>query len=202
VTVGDSERLLELAQRVRDEATRIALPVQITGSNYVLAQMSRTLVHNQLSSLLTAAGLIFGSIALTLRSWKMGVIAAIPNVLPTVILFGLMGWCGIELSAATTMIAGIALGLFVDDTIYVLAGYDRAKQAGRTTVGALEESLRRNGRAVIFTSLILALGFWTGLVGSFKPTLYFSFLMGLTLLFDLLADLLVTPAMVLTVEGT
>src|SRR5215831_2290215 len=202
VTAGDSERLLELAHRVKDEAARVALPVQVTGSNYMLAQMSRALVHNQLSSLLTAVVLIFGSIALTLRSWKMGVIAAIPNLLPTVILFGLMGWCGIELSAATTMIAGIALGLFVDDTIYVLAGYVRAKQAGRTTVGALEESLRRNGRAVIFTSLILALGFWSGLVGSFKPTLYFSFLMGLTLVFDLLADLLVTPAMVVTVERT
>jgi predicted RND superfamily exporter protein len=201
VTVGDSERLLELAQRVRDEAARVALPVQITGSNYVLAQMSHALVHNQLSSLLTAVVLIFGSIALMLRSWKMGVMAAVPNLLPTVMLFGLMGWCGIELSAATTMIAGIALGLFVDDTIYVLAGYARAKQTGQTTVGALEESLRRNGRAVIFTSLILALGFWSGLVGSFKPTLYFSFLMGLTLLFDLLADLLVTPAMVVTVEG-
>jgi len=202
VTAGDSERLLELAQRVQHEAARVALPVQVTGSNYLLAQMSRALVHNQLSSLLTAAVLIFGSIALTLRSWKMGVMAAIPNVLPTILLFGLMGWCGIELSAATTMIAGIALGLFVDDTIYVLAGYARAKQAGGTTVGALQESLRRNGRAVIFTSLILALGFWSGLVGSFKPTLYFSFLMGLTLLFDLLADLLVTPAMVVTMEGT
>ena len=201
VTVGDSERLLALAQRVQQEAARVALPIQVTGSNYVLAQMSRALVHNQLSSLLTAVVLIFGSIALTLRSWKMGVMAAVPNLLPTVMLFGLMGWCGIALSAATTMIAGIALGLFVDDTIYVLAGYARAKQAGRTTVRALEESLRRNGRAVIFTSLILALGFWSGLVGSFKPTLYFSFLMGLTLLFDLLADLLVTPAMVVTVEG-
>jgi len=201
VTVGDSERLLELAQRVRDEAARVALPVQITGSNYVLAQMSHALVHNQLSSLLTAVVLIFGSIALMLRSWKMGVMAAVPNLLPTVMIFGLMGWCGIELSAATTMIAGIALGLFVDDTIYVLAGYARAKQGGQTTVGALEESLRRNGRAVIFTGLILALGFWSGLVGSFKPTLYFSFLMGLTLFFDLLADLLVTPAMVVTMEG-
>jgi|SRR5437016_5249722 len=100
------------------------------------------------------------------------------------------------------MISGIALGLFVDDTIHLLAGYARAKQAGRTTVGAMEESLRRNGRAVILTSLILALGFWSGLVGSFKPTLYFSFLMGLTLLFDRLADLLVTPSIVLTVEGT
>src|SRR5262245_26557817 len=202
VTAGNSEALLALAQRVRDEAARVALPVQVTGSTYVLAQMSRALVHNQLSSLLTAVVLIFGSIALTLRSWKMGVMAAVPNLLPTVMLFGLMGWCGIALAPATTMIAGIALGLFVDGTIYVLAWDARAKQAGRTTLWALEESLRRNGRAVIFTSLILALGFWSGLVGSFKPTLYFSFLMGLTLLFDLLADLLVTPAMVATVGGT
>jgi predicted RND superfamily exporter protein len=202
VTAGDSERLLALAQRVMEEAARVALPVQVTGSNYLLAQMSRALVHNQLTSLLTAAVLIFGSIAVTLRSWKMGLIAALPNLLPTVMLFGLMGWCGIELSTATMMIASIALGLFVDDTIHLLAGYTRAKQAGHTTVGALEESLRRNGRAVIFTSLILALGFWTGLVGSFKPTLYFSWLMGLTLVFDLLADMLVTPSMVLAVEGT
>jgi len=198
----DSERLLELAHRVVQEAERVALPVQVTGSNYLLAQMSRVLVHNQLSSLLTAAVMIFGSIALALRSWKMGVIAAIPNLLPTVMIFGLMGWCGIALSTATTMIAGIALGLFVDDTIYLLVGYAREKKAGRTTFAAMEESLRRNGRAVVFTSLILALGFWSGLVGSFKPTLYFSFLMGLTLIFDLLADLLVTPAMVLAVEGT
>ena len=159
VAASDSERLLALAQRVRDEAARVALPVQVTGSNYLLAQMSRALVHNQLSSLLTAVVLIFGSIALTLRSWKMGVMAAVPNLLPTVMIFGLMGWCGIELSVATTMIAGIALGLFVDDTIYVLAGYARAKQAGRTTGGALEVALRRHGRAIIFTALILALGF-------------------------------------------
>jgi len=163
--------------------------------------MSRALVHNQLSSLLTAVVLIFGSIALTLRSWKMGVMAAVPNLLPTVMIFGLMGWWGIELSVATAMIAGIALGLFVDDTIYVLAGYAQAKQAGRTTGAALEVALRRHGRAIIFTALILALGFWSGLVGSFKPTRYFSLLMGVTLLCDLLADLLVTPAMVLAMEG-
>ena len=155
----------------------------------------------RLASLLTAVVLIFGSIALTLRSWRMGVMAAVPNLLPTVMIFGLMGWCGIALSAATAMIAGIALGLFVDDTIYVLAGYTQAQQAGRTTGAALEASLRRHGRAILFTALIFSLGFWCGLVGSFQPTRAFSWLMGVTLLCDLLADLLVTPVMVLTLEG-
>jgi predicted RND superfamily exporter protein len=202
VAAIDSERFLHLAHSVEQQAAPAALQVQVTGSFYLLAQMSRALVHNQISSLLLAVALILGSIALALRSWKLGIIAAIPNLLPIVMIFGLMGWCGIELSTATTMIASVALGLFVDDTIHLLYRYKREKQAGRTTFGAIEQSLRHTGRAVIFTSLILTLGFWAGLLGSFKPTLYFSFLTGLTMLFALLAELLVTPAAILAWDGT
>src|SRR5215470_19543998 len=140
--------------------------------------MSRALVHNQVSSLACAVVMILGTITIVLRSWKMGVVAAIPNLLPTVMIFGLMGWLGIELSAGTTMIASVALGLFVDDTIHLLYLYRQEKKTGRRTFDAIEYALHHAGRAVIFTSLILTLGFWAGLLGSFKPTLYFSFLMG------------------------
>src|SRR6266571_7119375 len=201
VTAGDSERVLELAQRVQLEAARVALPMQVTGANYLLAQMSRALVHNQVSSLACAVVMILGTITIALRSWRMGVVAAIPNLLPTVMIFGLMGWLGIELSAATTMIASVALGLFVDDTIHLLYLYRQEKKTGRRTFDAIEYALHHAGRAVIFTSLILTLGFWAGLLGSFKPTIYFSFLMGLTMLFSVVTELLVTPAAVLTLEG-
>jgi len=90
--------------------------------------------------------------------------------------------------------------LFVDDTIHLLYLYRHEKQAGRGTFDAIEYSLHHAGRAVIFTSLILTLGFWAGLIGSFKPTVYFSFLMGLTMLFSVVTELLVTPAAVLTLE--
>jgi predicted RND superfamily exporter protein len=162
--------------------------------------MSRILVHSQISSLLLAVALILGTITLALRSWKMGLIAAIPNLLPTIMIFGLMGWFGIALSTATTMIASVALGLLVDDTIHLLYRYTHEKKAGRDTFVAVEYSVRHSGRAVIFTSLILTLGFWAGLLGSFKPTLHFSFLTGLTMLFALLAELLVTPATILAWE--
>jgi predicted RND superfamily exporter protein len=201
VAAIDSERFLDLAQHAVQQAERAALQVQVTGSNYLLSEMSRVLVHSQISSLLLAVVTILGTITLALRSWKMGLVAAIPNLLPTLMIFGLMGWCGIELSTATTMIASVALGLFVDDTIHLLYLYTHEKKAGRDTFGAIEQSLHHAGRAVIFTSLILTLGFWTGLFGSFKPTLYFSFLMGLTMLFSVVAELLVTPATVLALEG-
>ena len=200
VTSLASERFLELADRARQQAAHMSLPLEVTGTNYLLAQMSRALVHNQVSSLACAVVMILGTITVALRSWKMGVVAAIPNLLPTVMIFGLMGWLGIELSAATTMIASVALGLFVDDTIHLLYLYRREKKAGCGTFDAIEYALHHAGRAVIFTSLILTLGFWAGLLGSFKPTIYFSLLMGLTMLFSVVTELLVTPAAVLTLE--
>ena len=179
----------------------MSLPLQSTGTYYLFCQMSRALVHNQVASLACAMVMILGTITIALRSWKMGLVAAIPNLLPTIMIFGLMGWLGIELSAATTMIASVALGLFVDDTIHLLYLYRQEKKAGRRTFDAIEYALHHAGRAVIFTSLILTFGFWAGLLGSFKPTIYFSFLMGLTMLFSVVTELLVTPAAVLTIEG-
>jgi predicted RND superfamily exporter protein len=199
ITSMNSERFLALADQARQRGAQMSLPMQVTGTNYLLAQMSHALVHNQVSSLACAMVMILGTITIALRSWKMGIVAAIPNLLPTVMIFGLMGWLGIELSAATSMIASVALGLFVDDTIHLLYLY-RRKKTGRRTFDAIEYALHHAGRAVIFTSLILTLGFWAVLLVSFKPTIYFSFLMGLTMLFSVVTELLVTPALVLTLE--
>jgi len=196
----DSEQFLALAHHAVHHAAQLALPAQVTGSNYLLALMSRTLVRNQITSLGLAVLLILGSITLALRSWKLGVIAAIPNLLPTMMIFGMMGWCGIELSTATTMIASVALGLLVDDTIHLLYQYQREKRRGLPPLDAIRSALRHSGRAVIFTTIILTLGFWTGVLGSFKPTMHFSFLTGLTMLFALIVELLVTPAAILAWE--
>jgi predicted RND superfamily exporter protein len=200
ITSIDSARFLVLADKARQRGAQMSLSMQATGTNYLLARMSRALVHNQVASLACAMVLILGTITIALRSWKLGLVAAIPNLLPTVMIFGLMGWLGIELSAATAMIASVALGLFVDDTIHLLYLYRQEKKLGRRAFDAIEYALHHAGRAVIFTSLILTLGFWAGLLGSFKPTIYFSFLMGLTMLFSVVTELLVTPAAVLTLE--
>ncbi|MBM3224811.1 MAG: hypothetical protein FJZ47_13535 [Candidatus Tectomicrobia bacterium] len=198
----DSARVLALAERVQQQALVQALPLQVTGTAYMLAHMSRALVSNQVSSLACAVVMIVGTITLAFRSWQFGLLAALPNLLPTVLIFGLMGWCGVALSAATAMIASVALGLFVDDTIHLLYLYRAATQAGRAPLSALTYAIRQAGRAVLFTSCILTLGFWAGLLGSFKPTLYFSWLMGCTMLFSVVTELLVTPAAILMWEDT
>jgi predicted RND superfamily exporter protein len=96
------------------------------------------------------------------------------------------------------MIASVALGLLVDNTMHLLYHYHRATQAGRAPLGALAQTVRHIGRAMIFTTLILTLGFWVGMLGSFKPTQYFALLTGLTLVVALGVALLLVPAVLLT----
>jgi predicted RND superfamily exporter protein len=202
VTAMRSDQLLALADSVVQQAARARLQVQITGSNYLLAQMSRTLVQTQTQTFGLATVLVLGSIALALRSWKLGCIAAVPNILPPLMLFGLMGWCGIALSTATTMIASVVLGLIVDDTIHLLHRYTHERAAGHAPLPAVERSLRSTGRALLSTTLILTLGFWVGVLGSFLPTVHFSFLTGLTMVLSVVVELLMTPAIILTWDGT
>jgi predicted RND superfamily exporter protein len=193
-----SDQFLSLARRVEEQATAAGLSIQFTGTTYLLAQMSRTLVFTQLWSLGLAILLILSTIAIALRSCRLGVIAAIPNLLPPLLVFGFMGWCNIELSTATVMIASVALGLVVDDTIHLLYRYRQARKTGYDPPHAIAEAIRQTGRALVLTTLILTLGFWAGLVGSFKPTVSFSFLMGLTMILALLADVMVLPSCLLS----
>jgi predicted RND superfamily exporter protein len=195
-----SDRLLALATRVRQLADQAALPIRVTGQNYLLAQMSRTLVRTQVQSFAVAVVLILGSITLALRSWHLGLLAAIPNLLPPVMIFGAMGWWGIPLSTATTMIASVALGLIVDDTIHLFYRYTWERRTGHDAITSLRSTLQHTGRAMVFTTLILTCGFWAGVLGSFKPTVHFSFLAGCTMVLALLADLLTAPASLLAWE--
>lgn len=200
VRAMSSDQFLELAEHVERQTAQMHLPVEVTGSTYLLAQMSRSLVQTQIRSLLLAALLILGVIGLFLGTWQLGLIAAVPNVLPPLMIFGLMGWCGIALSTATTMIASVALGLIVDNTIHLLYRYRHEKKTAQTISQALIHTVHHTGRAVIFSAIILTLGFWAGVLGSFKPTIYFSFLTGLTMIFALLADVLLLPATLIAWE--
>jgi predicted RND superfamily exporter protein len=195
-----SDRFLALARDVSRQAQQAHLQVQLTGKNYLLAQMSRSLVHTQIRSLGLAILMILGVIMLTLRSVRLGCLAAISNLLPPLMIFGLMGWARIQLSTTTVMIASVALGLIVDDTIHLLYRYRAEKQAGTATATAMEVAIHHTGRALIVTTVILTLGFWVGVLGSFTPTLHFSFLTGLTMMIALVADLLLMPAVLLAWE--
>jgi predicted RND superfamily exporter protein len=163
-----------------------------TGSFYQVTQDSNRLVRRQVASISLSLAAIVLAIHVLFRSPVFTLAALVPALVPVLLTGGIMGCAGIDLSTGTAMIAPVILGLVVDNTIHYVARYRReyggdAREAvGRTTAGA--------GRALAASSLILALGFGVGGLGSFKPTIHFSLLAGGTMLTALACVLLVLPA--------
>ena len=185
--VGDGARLLG------PEYTLVP-----TGALYHVVHDSTRLVYQQVSSFGTAIVLVVLAIGLLFRSLTFTILALIPNVMPILWTGGLMGFAGIELSTGTAMIASAVLGLVVDDTIYYLAHYQHAYRGD--AVAAIHATARAVGAPITAVSVSLVLGFWVGALGSFKPTIYFSLLTGLTMITGVACDLLVLPASLVVAE--
>lgn len=170
---------------------------RMTGIVPLLVYMVDYIIRSQIFSFSLAFILIFFLITIQLKSLKLGLISIIPNAMPIAITMGAMGLFGINLDTGTVMISAVAIGIAVDDTIHFL---NRFKLELKNT-GNYEKSIRvtliNTGRAIITTSIILFFGFWTLLFGSYKPTYYFGFLSGITILNVLVWDLLLLPAILL-----
>ena len=163
-----------------------------TGEAYQLAIDSNQLVRNLISSFSLSLVMILTAILVMFRSLKLLIVALIPNLIPLLWTFGLMGFLGIDLSTGTAMIAAVAIGLTVDSTIHYLAEFQREKTDD--IKAAIRRTTTTTGQALSISALVLFCGFAAGGASSFLPTVYFSLLTGTTMLGALLCDLIVLPA--------
>jgi uncharacterized protein len=106
-----------------------------------------------------------------------------------------MGWLGIELSVGTSLVACVAIGLAVDDTIHFLVRYHREVRKTKEKEEALIHTIRSIGRPIIFTTLTIGLGFSLLLFSLFQPTAMFGLLMVVTMFSALLGDLILLPSL-------
>lgn len=173
---------------------------QITGFGMVISQSSRILTEGQIKSLSVTLVLIFGIMFLLFLSSKVGFIAILPNCFPIIMNFGIMGWLGIELSMATSLVASIAIGLAVDDTIHYLVRYNREFKKDLKKERALRDTIQGVGRPIIFTTITIGLGFSILLFSHFKPTAIFGLLMVITMGSALVGDLILLPSLMTHVE--
>jgi predicted RND superfamily exporter protein len=139
-----------------------------------------------------ALALVLLSVGAMLRSWRLLAAAALPNIVPILWTMGAMGWLGIDLSAATTMVASVVLGIAVDDAIHFLARF-RSEYAGDLET-AVDRTARVTGRVLTITTVVLTLGFWVGALSSFRPTVYFSLLAGLSMVTAQICTITLLPA--------
>lgn len=172
----------------------------VTGLGVVTAASSHLLTLGQVKSLAVSLVLIHLVMVLLFLSVKVGLIAVIPNLFPIVVNFGIMGLFGIPLSVATSLIASIAIGLAVDDTIHYLVRYNSEFKKDLDKDRAMRTTLMAVGRPIIFTSLTIGIGFSVLLFSHFQPTAIFGLLMMITMLCALVGDVILLPTLMMHVE--
>lgn len=201
--ISSSGDFLRLRDRILDHV-RTAYPrdVQwdVTGFGIVISASSRQLTNGQIKSLSLTMAMVFGVMFMLFLSWKVALIAIVPNLFPIVVNFGIMGWLGIELSMATSLIASVAIGLAVDDTIHYLVRFNREFKRDLDPQRALRTTLNHMGRPIIFTSVTIGIGFAILMVSGFKPTAVFGAMMAITMFSALVGDLILLPSLMQYVE--
>lgn len=175
--------------------------VIITGKASVFQKGTKYLLDNLLSSLLFAFALTGGLVAIMFRSFKMVLVAIIPNLLPLLMTAGLMGFLGIPLKPSTLLVFGIAFGLSVDDTLRFLAQYrlELARNDWKIKKSVFA-TFNDAGISMFYTSIVLFFGFSVFMLSSFGGTVALGGLVSITLCFGMLANLVLLPALVLTLN--
>jgi uncharacterized protein len=121
--------------------------------------------------------------------------AMVVNLLPVLLVFGVMGWSGIPLDIATATVGAIVLGIVVDDTIHFLHRYRVSQRAGMSSATAATETIRHAGRGMLLTSAVLGSGFAVMIAAGTKSISYFGLLAALAVLSAVACDLLLLPAL-------
>jgi len=173
------------------------IKVEIDGIIPMLIRFDRILVDGQIRSFALALIVVSFVMLALLRSVRLALLSMIPNLAPIAITMGIMGWFGIKLDVATIMIGSVAIGIAVDDTIHFLVRFKREFAKDNDYRAAVSRTFATTGRAIVYTSVILTVGFFVLLMASFKPTMYFGLLCGITMVSALAGDLLVLPALIL-----
>jgi hypothetical protein len=175
------------------------LDVTVTGEAMLTYRASDTISKDLITSIAWVLVPIFVCISLLFSSWKAGLLAMIPNVLPIVVNFGVMGFLGIPLSVATFPVSVIALGIAVDDTIHFMTRFSQETKLTSDNREAIDRTLHHELQPVFTTSVALVIGFSVLCLGEFASTRQFGFLAATTMVVAWLSDLMITPVLLATV---
>lgn len=173
--------------------------IKITGTTKIFIKSNSFLISNLIQSLLIAFLVIAVLMALLFGSFKMVIIALLPNFLPLLLTAGVMGFAEIPLKPSTALIFSVAFGIAVDDTIHFLARFRYARKTGDTVIAnAVSNSFKDTGVSMIYTSIILFFGFVIFAFSSYGGTEALGQLTSLTLLIALFTNLLLLPSLLIS----
>lgn len=170
---------------------------RMTGTAHLLDLNMSYLSRSMINGLLLSVGLIGLIMLLLYRSVKMVLIALTVNILPLIMIAAVLGFSGVDLKVSTAIIFTISFGIAVDDTLHFMSRFKLELNKGKSYLYALKRTFLSTGKAIVLTTLILCAGFLLLIFSDFLGTFYVGLLISLTLLFALLADLILLPVLLM-----
>jgi len=210
VRASDSPDFVSIYQQLKDAFGEFEMgeagaahvnAVVFTGSIPIVQKSQQQVLQDLFLSFITAFLFIAAAMVVLLRSIPGGLVSMIPNVFPSVLVFGMLGWLGVTIEVGSMMTATVAMAIAVDDTLHYLTWFRRGLAEGKTRAEAVEYSYSRCGAAMIQTTLICGLGLFVFVLSPFAPISRFAWLMFSMLTVALIGDLIVLPAILLSPLG-
>lgn len=194
----------ELADRIYQHIVSMeqfeADDVRFSGLLVLYNNMLQSLFSSQIETL----GVVFLAIMLMFlilfQSFKVSIVAIIPNILAALSVLGAMGLIGLPLDMMTITVAAIAVGIGVDDTIHYIHRFKEEFKVDGDYLAAMHRSHSSIGRAMYYTSAIIIFGFSVMVLSEFIPTIYFGVLTGFAMFAALMGALLLLPKLILLVK--
>ncbi len=191
------EKIDELDTYILNHVGHDLATFRITGTTLLIDKNNEYLARNMLYGLAIAFSVVALIAGLMFLSFRMIFITLIPNIIPLLMLAGIMGFFDITLQLTTSIIFTIAFGIAVDDTIHFISKFRLEIQKGKALLYALKTTYLSTGKAITITTAILSGGFLTLVLSDFGGTFYTGLLVSLTLLFALIIDLTLLPVLIL-----
>jgi predicted RND superfamily exporter protein len=171
-----------------------------TGMIPMLVNTFTQSIRSSVISYFIAFSLIAISMMFIMGSVRLGLISMIPNLTPILMGMSLMYIYNMPLDMFTLLIGSIAIGLAVDDTIHFMHNFKRYYLQTGDAKRAVEETFFTTGKAMVITSIVLSLGFYAYMGGVMESVQNFGFITGSVIIFALLADLLLAPALMILIS--
>ncbi|MDJ0740707.1 MAG: MMPL family transporter [Gammaproteobacteria bacterium] len=194
--ITDAKRLRTVFGAIEEfiaENTDAGLAVRITGDSLLTLSATRSMIEGQLQSVLLILTFFVVVVSFFFTDLRVGLVAAVPNVFPIIMLFGLMGYSGIPLNIGTAMAAAIAVGIAVDDTLHFMLRYNQELRTSKSQRLAMHNTLREEALPVVSTSIALIAGFLVFTQSTFGPVAQFGLLSAFVIATALFADFVITP---------
>ncbi len=202
-TVDHGAMISEIRDAVKKELADSSVDVKITLTGHVaiIQKAQEVLLRDLFKSFLAAFGIVAFVMMFVLRSFIGGIIAMLPNLFPTIALFGWMGLSRTPVDIGSVMTASVALGIAVDDTIHLISRYGSRRARGIGQIRAVYGSLNQCGWAMLETTLVCGVSLMAYWFSDFVPASQFAVLMLGLLIAALLGDVFMLPAMMASPLG-